>query len=216
VLVLRSGGRFLALAVDVLHGKDEFVIKGLGGFPEGVGPFSSGTISGDGRVILVLNPARLMQPGGGRSLISDGRARVEPDRTDETRRFLLVDDSISVRKFVGQMLERSGFAVVTAGNGAEALQQLETTAIHAVITDLEMPNGNGYELIEHLRRRPSTRDLPIVVLTTRSGDKHQELARRLGVTHYLTKPVEETAFIELMASLVPRPIAAPTEPDGLA
>ncbi len=205
VLVLRSSGRSLALAVDDLHGKDEFVIKSLGGFPEGVGPFSSGTISGDGRVILVLNPARLMQPGGGRPLVSD--VRVEPDRTDATRRFLLVDDSISVRKFVGQMLERSGFAVVTAGNGVEALQQLETTAIHAVITDLEMPNGNGYELIEHLRRRPSTRDLPIVVLTTRGGDKHQELARRLGVTHYLTKPVEETAFIELMASLVP---------DGLA
>ena len=216
VLVLRSGGRSLALAVDDLHGKDEFVIKGLGGFPEGVGPFSSGTISGDGRVILVLNPARLMRSGGGRSPIPHVRVRVEPDRTDDTRRFLLVDDSISVRKFVGQMLERSGFAVVTAGNGAEALQQLETTAIHAVITDLEMPNGNGYELIEHLRRRPSTRDLPIVVLTTRSGDKHQELARRLGVTHYLTKPVEETAFVELMASLVPRKVAASTEPDGLA
>ena len=115
-----------------------------------------------------------------------------------------MDDSISVRKFVGQMLERAGFEVVTASNGTEALQQLETTAIHAVITDLEMPNGNGYELIENLRRRPSTRDLPIVILTTRSGDKHQELARRLGVKHYLTKPVDEPAFIDLMASLVPR------------
>jgi CheY-like chemotaxis protein len=113
-----------------------------------------------------------------------------------------VDDSISVRKFVGQMLERSGFDVVTASSGTEALRQLETTAIHAVITDLEMPNGNGYELIEHLRLRPSTRELPIVILTTRGGEKHQELARRLGVRHYLTKPVEETAFVELMASLV--------------
>jgi CheY-like chemotaxis protein len=137
-------------------------------------------------------------------------------RTDATRRFLLVDDSISVRKFVGQMLERSGFEVVTASNGAEALQLLEHTAIHAVITDLEMPNGNGYELIENLRRRPSTRDLPIVVLTTRSGDKHQELARRLGVKHYLTKPVDEAAFVELMASLVPEPTAATTRPDGVA
>ena len=207
LLVLRAGNRTLVLAVDDLHGKEEFVIKGLSGFPEGIGPFSSGTISGEGRVILVLNPTRLLHAAGARARL----ARVEPDRPtaddsrarpDTTRRFLLVDDSISVRKFVGQMLERAGFAVVAASNGTDALRELERTAIHAVITDLEMPNGNGYELIEHLRRRPSTRDLPIVILTTRSGDKHQELARRLGVEHYLTKPVDESAFIALMASLV--------------
>jgi len=225
LLVLRSGGRSLAVAVDDLHGKDELVIKRLGGFPAGVGPFSSGTISAEGRVILVLNPARLLPPSGGLSPFAESRVRVEPERppaevrrprTDAARRFLLVDDSISVRKFVGQMLERSGFEVVTASNGAEALQRLEHTAIHAVITDLEMPNGNGYELIENLRRRPSTRDLPIVILTTRSGDKHQELARRLGVEHYLTKPVDEAAFVALMASLVPEPTAATTRPDGPA
>jgi chemosensory pili system protein ChpA (sensor histidine kinase/response regulator) len=223
LLVLRAGGRLLALAVDELHGKDEFVIKGLGGFPEGVGPFSSGTISGDGRVILVLNPTRLLRTTDGRSPGSDARVRVAPDvpssedpRTDATRRFLLVDDSISVRKFVGQMLERAGFDVVTAGGATEALQQLERTAIHAVITDLEMPNGNGYELIENLRRRPSTRDLPIVILTTRSGDKHLELARRLGVEHYLTKPVDEAAFIALMGALVSPPIGATPQADDLA
>jgi chemosensory pili system protein ChpA (sensor histidine kinase/response regulator) len=217
LLVLRSGGRSLAVAVDALHGKEELVIKALSGFPKGVGPFSSGTISGEGRVILVLNPARVLQPSGGLSP-APGAPPSEPHRlrSDATRRFLLVDDSISVRKFVGQMLERSGFEVVTASNGAEALQRLETTAIHAVITDLEMPNGNGYELIEHLRRRPSTRDLPIVVLTTRSGDKHQELARRLGVGHYLTKPVEEAAFIELMASLVSQSSAPAPGGDGVA
>jgi chemosensory pili system protein ChpA (sensor histidine kinase/response regulator) len=226
LLVLRAGGRSLALAVDALHGKEQLVIKGLGGFPEGIGPFSSGTISGDGRVILVLNPARLSPARGGPSPVSDGRARAEPERPpstaspvlpDVTRRFLLVDDSVSVRKFVGQMLERAGFGVVTASSGAEALQHLEKTAVHAVITDLEMPNVNGYELIEHLRRRPSTRDLPIVILTTRGGQKHQELARRLGVEHYLTKPIEEDAFVELMASLVPGAKAtAAVEGDGVS
>jgi chemosensory pili system protein ChpA (sensor histidine kinase/response regulator) len=225
LLVLRAGNRSLVLAVDDLHGKEEFVIKGLGGFPEGVGPFSSGTIAADGRVILVLNPTRLLQTSGGRSPVFEARPLVEPDRPSSedrrprptaSRRFLLVDDSISVRKFVGQMLERAGFDVVAASNATEALQELERTAIHAVITDLEMPNGNGYELIENLRRRPSTRDLPIVILTTRSGDKHQELARRLGVKHYLTKPVDEAAFIALMAALVPRPIEATSRADDLA
>ena len=207
LLVLRAGGRSFALAVDEVRGKEQCVIKPLGGFPEGLGPFSSGTISSDGRVILVLNPTRLLE-----TTEASSRPRVTPEsppppaevlpRADARRRFLLVDDSISVRKFVGQMLENAGFDVVTASDGAVALQAMETTAIHAVVTDLEMPNMNGYELIEHLRRRPSTRDLPIVILTTRGGDKHHDLARRLGVTHFLTKPVEEEAFVELMASLV--------------
>jgi chemosensory pili system protein ChpA (sensor histidine kinase/response regulator) len=217
LLVLRSGRRPLVLAVDDLYGKEEIVIKPLGGFPEGLGPFSSGTVDGDGWVILVLNPARLLDATGAAPARSAAEARIDaeaaPPHTrpasaaETTRRFLLVDDSISVRKFVGQMLERAGFSVATASDGADALQQLETTAIHAVITDLEMPNVNGYELIENLRRRPSTRDLPIVILTTRGGDKHQELARRLGVKHYLTKPVEEAAFVDLVGSLVARPLA---------
>jgi chemosensory pili system protein ChpA (sensor histidine kinase/response regulator) len=204
---LRAGGRSFALAVDGVHGKEQCVVKPLGGFPEGLGPFSSGTISSEGRVILVLNPSRLLETtdtaaGAHREVASGGRAAETTPGTDGRKRFLLVDDSISVRKFVGQMLENAGFDVVTASDGAVALQALETTAIHAVVTDLEMPNMNGYELIEHLRRRPSTRDLPIVILTTRGGEKHHDLARRLGVTHFLTKPVQEEAFVELMASLV--------------
>jgi CheY-like chemotaxis protein len=112
-----------------------------------------------------------------------------------------VDDSISVRRFVGHMLERAGFHVITANDGAEALRHLTDTTVHAVITDLEMPRVNGYELIEDLRRRPATRDLPVVVLTTRAGEKHLNLARRLGVKHYVSKPVDEHAFVRLIASL---------------
>jgi CheY-like chemotaxis protein len=114
---------------------------------------------------------------------------------------LLVDDSVSVRKFVGHMLERAGFRVFTANDGSEALHQLTETVVDVVVTDLEMPRVNGYELIEDLRRRPSTRDLPIVVLTTRAGDKHAGLARRLGVRHYVSKPVDEQAFVRLIESL---------------
>ena len=223
LLVVRAEGRLVALAVADVRGKEEIVIKGLGGFPDGLGPFSSGTIRADGRVMLVLNLARLLQLSGKPSSPAEVRGRLVPGgppsaaqrpHAKANRRFLLVDDSISVRKFVGQMLERSGFDVVTASNGVEALQQVENTAIHAVITDLEMPNGHGYELIETLRRRPSTRNLPIVILTTRSGDKHHDLARRLGVDHYLTKPVDEAAFTALMGSLVAQHRPAATGPDG--
>ena len=223
LLVVRAEARLVAVAVTDVRGKEEIVIKGLGGFPDGLGPFSSGTICADGRVMLVLNLARLLQLSGNPSSPAEVRGRPVPGgppsagqrpHTKANRRFLLVDDSISVRKYVGQMLERSGFDVVTASNGVEALQQVENTAIHAVITDLEMPNGHGYELIETLRRRPSTRNLPIVILTTRSGDKHHDLARRLGVDHYLTKPVDEAAFTALMGSLVAQHRPAATGPDG--
>ena len=117
------------------------------------------------------------------------------------RRVLLVDDSVSVRRFVGHMLQKAGFEVVTANDGAEALERLAATTVDVVVTDLEMPRVNGYELIEDLRRRPSTRDVPVVVLTTRAGEKHWALARRLGVRHYVTKPVDEQAFVRLVADV---------------
>ena len=116
-------------------------------------------------------------------------------------RILLVDDSISVRKFVGQMLERAGFQVITASDGAEALQILRETPVHALVTDLEMPRLSGFELIENLQRRPDLRELPVVILTTRVAEKHRALAQRLGIQHYVTKPVEEEPFVRLVASL---------------
>ena len=116
---------------------------------------------------------------------------------------LLVDDSLSVRKFVGAMLEKAGFEVTTANDGADALAHMAQAEFDVLVTDLEMPRLNGYELLEDVRRRPSTRELPVVILTTRAGDKHQSLARRLGVNHYMTKPVAEEAFVRLIESLAP-------------
>jgi chemosensory pili system protein ChpA (sensor histidine kinase/response regulator) len=96
------------------------------------------------------------------------------------------------------MLDKAGFDVTTAHDGAEALARLGESRFDVMVTDLEMPRLNGYELLEDLRRRPATRALPVVVLTTRSGEKHQSLARRLGVSHYVTKPVVEDAFVRLV------------------
>jgi chemosensory pili system protein ChpA (sensor histidine kinase/response regulator) len=107
-----------------------------------------------------------------------------------------------VRRFVGQMLEKAGFDVTTAGDGADALARLAESTYDVVVTDLEMPRVNGYELIDDLRRRPATCDLPVIVLTTRAGDKHVALAKSLGVAHYVTKPVEEHAFVTLVGSVV--------------
>jgi chemosensory pili system protein ChpA (sensor histidine kinase/response regulator) len=216
VVVVGSSGTSLAVAVDELGGKEEIVIKSLGAFLQDSTPFAGATISSEGRVILLLDPARLValaeslsRAGGAGTPAPAARpelARMGPAAT--APRVLLVDDSVSVRRVVGHMLERAGFQVITANDGAEALRQLKDGPVHAVITDLEMPRVNGYELIEDLRRRPPTRDVPIVVLTTRAGDKHLTLARRLGVKHYVSKPVEEHVFVRLITSL--------TAPDSVA
>lgn len=198
MLVLRSGGRSAALAVDELLGKEEIVIKSLRALLEDIGPFAGATISSEGRVTLLLDPVRLLDVSDGYSAASLVLSAPPAEVTSESRRILLVDDSISVRKFVGQMLQKAGFEVTTATDGADAIRYLGENAVDVVITDLEMPRVNGYELIEDLRRRPATREVPIVVLTTRAGAKHLNLARRLGVKHYVTKPVDEKAFVRLI------------------
>ena len=210
VLVVRSGVRPLAVAVEELVGKEDVVIKSLGGLLERIGPFAGATITGAGRVILLVDPSRLAEatkalPRSERAPAAAlGRGSSRGHAGGEARRVLLVDDSISIRKFVGQMLERANFEVVTANDGAEALRRLGDTTVDAIITDLEMPRISGYELIEDLRARASTRAVPVVVLTTRSGAKHVTLARRLGIAHYVTKPVDEEAFVRLIGSLTAR------------
>ncbi len=206
VVVLRSGGKPFAIAVDELLGKEEIVIKSLGGFLEGVGPWAGATISGEGRVILLLDPSRLLELARRRAVtrvpeLEAGGLPATARREEAWRRVLLVDDSISVRRFVGQMLEKAGFQVFTAVDGQDALERLTEISVEVIVTDLEMPRVNGYALIEDLRRRPGTREVPIVVLTTRAGEKHQDLARRLGIEHYVTKPVDEQVFVALIDSI---------------
>jgi chemosensory pili system protein ChpA (sensor histidine kinase/response regulator) len=218
VLVVRSGGRSFAVAVDAIAGKEEIVVKTLGAILADLSPFGGATITGEGRVILLVDPARLLalaESGAGR--IGDARATAvpaapRPELPAAARRVLLVDDSVSVRRFVGHMLEKGGLEVLTANDGAEALERLVDTTVDVVVTDLEMPRVNGYELIEDLRRRPATREVPVVVLTTRAGEKHWALARRLGVRHYVAKPVDEEAFVRLVVGVAAGALDA--EPTG--
>ena len=204
VLIVRSGVRPLAVAVEELVGKEDVVIKGLGGVVERVGPFGGATITGAGHVILLLDPSRLLEVAEGSRAIprSPTRETTREGTAARPRRILLVDDSVSIRKFVGQMLEKARFEVITANDGAEAMRQLGEHTVDLVITDLEMPRVSGYELIEDLRARAATRTMPVVVLTSRAGAKHVSLARRLGIAHYVTKPVDEDAFVRLIGSLV--------------
>jgi chemosensory pili system protein ChpA (sensor histidine kinase/response regulator) len=211
VLVLRAAGRLLAVEVDEVLHKQDIVIKPLGAFLEGAGPYAGATVTADGRVVLLLDAVGVAEKVATKARTEratagsiDQPGGVEMPVPQAAKRILLVDDSISVRRFVGQMLEKAGFAVTTAADGADAIARAGEAEFDLVVTDLEMPRVNGYELIDDLRRRPTTRGMPVIVLTTRAGDKHVALARQLGVDHYVTKPVEEQTFVSLVRSVVHR------------
>ncbi|MER3422216.1 MAG: hypothetical protein C4293_02255 [Nitrospiraceae bacterium] len=207
IVILRTATGIVGVAVDELLGRQEIVIKALGTLqPFQDSCFVGATIDPEGHVILVLDVGRLV--GGrrredGLALPSQSQALLKPAEPvdlmsqgeEGNARILLIDDSLSVRKFVGRMLEGAGYRVDTAVDGEEGLRKASEGSYRLVITDLEMPKLNGYEVIQALRDRPQTKSMPILVMTTRAGEKHRQMALSIGASGYIAKPVEERALI---------------------
>ena len=194
-----------ALIVDEVLGIEELVVKPLGPFLEGAHHFSGATLDTHGNIILMLDLA---------SVVSDERPRPRPAvlpvaLPEAPPRILLADDSLSVRRVLGRTLQKLGYEVFTACDGAEALELLLDLPFDAVITDLEMPRMSGYELIDDLRNRASTRETPVWVITTRAGARHADLARDLGAVGYLAKPVDAELLVEQLESVIGREAQAP-------
>ena len=217
VVVLRTPKGVVGIAVDELLGLQEIVIKTLGSLRLFQGScYSGATIDPEGRVVLVVDVPSLFKREGEKAFPEvhplPEPLRLEaaggPQAEQENVGILLVDDSLSVRKFIGRMLEAAGYKVQTASDGEEGLRKATATSFQVIIADLEMPKMNGYELIQCLRDRPETRSTPIIVLTTRAGEKHRQMAQSLGVSSYLTKPVEERALIKEISQFVSAPTAA--------
>jgi chemosensory pili system protein ChpA (sensor histidine kinase/response regulator) len=208
VVIVRTGAGMIGILVDELLGRQEIVIKPLGSFKSlDRSSFGGATIDPEGHVVLVLDPARLLarnaQVNAVPELTSDTTASADslvpyadvPELKASEQLLLLVDDSLSIRKFVGRMLESAGYEVDTAVDGEEGLRKAAARNYRLIITDLEMPKLNGYEVIQGLRSRPQTQQTPIIVMTTRAGDKHRQAALNIGANSYIAKPVEERALI---------------------
>ena len=222
VVVIRTAKGVLGLEVDALLGLQEIVIKTLGSLKLFYGScYSGATIDPEGRVVLVIDPANLLGAPERTQALSDAATVQDALRLDmgaaaalpggakaDDRTLLLVDDSLSVRKFIGRMLESAGYQVETASDGEEGLRKASAAPFRLIITDLEMPKMNGYELIQALRDRPETKATPIIVMTTRAGDKHRQMAQSLGISSYITKPVEERALIREISQFVSSPASA--------
>lgn len=209
VVVVRVVDRSFGLVVDEVLGLREVMIQGLGELLAPLDHLAGAAVTGDGEVVLLLDPLALA-PGGRLA----GRTAVPPPPPGPEARgtaVLLVDDSLSVRKVLARRLARLGLEVSTAEDGEEALARLREERFDALVTDLEMPRMNGYQLIETVRRRPESRTLPVIVITTRAGREHGDLARRLGADRHLTKPVDHEHLARLVEELAAARPPAPAE-----
>jgi chemosensory pili system protein ChpA (sensor histidine kinase/response regulator) len=202
VLLLAAGERRLALAVDDLAGMFDAVVGGLGTLLPRVRGVSGAAVAGDGRLLLVLNPAELLAVAASAQTAA---AQTAPQSTAAPGAVrpaaLVVDDSLSVRRVLAGLLRSAGWEVQVARDGREALEILQAAArLPAVaVVDVEMPRMNGYELLASLRREPALHPLPVVFLTSRAGEKHRAGALALGADGYLVKPYEDAHLLATLA-----------------
>ena len=208
VLAMPTGE--LAARVDDFGQIEEVSVTPLGGLLSGLEYLSGTALSASGNAFPLLDPSGLAR------LARRPQEYLKPvnaaGAAARRTRILLVDDSLSVRRLVGRMLESGGYTVVTANDGQEALDLLQLDAdFGAVVSDLEMPRLNGYELLSAVRARPATARIPLMIMTTRAGEKHQRLALQLGANDYFTKPVNEALLLRRIGSVLAQaaePVAA--------
>jgi chemosensory pili system protein ChpA (sensor histidine kinase/response regulator) len=231
MVVANAGNRQIGLVVEEVLGKDEIVIKNLGEYLRRVKLFPGTTIAPDGSLILLIDLNRMVatEPGERRTLqatttaariFAPGSAAVARgtipaeaiDRVEHERVIVVADDSISVRKFVGRMLEKNGYRVKLAADGLEAAELVAQHGCHLVVTDLEMPRMTGYELMVQLRQSPATRRIPVMVVTSRAGAKHRDRAIKEGAAAFLTKPVQEDQLLAAVEQLIGTEATRPVVP----
>jgi chemosensory pili system protein ChpA (sensor histidine kinase/response regulator) len=198
VLLLRSGGQLIALHVDEMLGNQEAMVKNIGPQLARLSGIAGATVLGDGRVVLILNPAQLAQRIGGISKAK--KAAAKPLNTEPL--IMVVDDSLTVRKITSRMLIRAGYKVVTATDGVDALEKLEEFTPDVMLLDIEMPRMDGFTLVRELRRDPKMQNLPIIMITSRTADKHRDYAMQLGVNTYLGKPYQEDELLQKIADFM--------------
>ncbi|MCF5707056.1 response regulator [Pseudomonas syringae] len=202
VLLVHLQDQWVAVQVDALAGSREIVVKNLGAQFARVQGISGATILGDGRVVLILDlmaQIRALQ-GRLRRPMVDGPAPAF-NEAEHVRPLLVmvVDDSVTVRKVTGRLLERHGMHVLTAKDGVDAMALLQEHTPDIMLLDIEMPRMDGFEVASQIRHDEQLKDLPIIMITSRSGQKHRDRAMAIGVNDYLSKPYQESVLLDSIA-----------------
>jgi len=226
VVVFRSAGRRVATHVNEVLGNQEVVVKNLGPQLSRVPGLTGMSVLASGAVVLIYNPVALATVYGAQALQLQEQARQATSAAGEaaaaptgsalaavqTPLVLVVDDSITVRRVTQRLLKREGYRVVLAADGLQAIERLQEELPAVVLSDIEMPRMDGFDLARNIRGSERLRALPIIMITSRIAEKHREHARELGVDHYLGKPYAE----EELLGLIRHYCALPANADGLA
>lgn len=198
VILVERGDDRLALHVDTLVGTREIITKSLGAQFAGLMGVNGATILGDGRVVIIIDPAALY-----RRFSRHGDIEQIPDITTRERatRVLVVDDSVTVRKVTSRLLSRQGYEVDSAKDGVEAMTKLLEERPDIVLLDIEMPRMDGFEVASAMRNDDHLKEIPIIMITSRTGEKHRNRAFNLGVNDYIGKPFQEGPLLEAISKL---------------
>ena len=215
VAVFRSAGQRLALHVDEILGNREVVVKNLGPQLAQLPGLAGVSVLASGAVALIYNPvalaavygeqARTLHKSVEAAVIESGNGVAAPKQTlvgavNQVPLILVVDDSITVRRVTQRLLKREGYRVALASDGLDALEKLQEEKPTVVLSDIEMPRMDGFDLARNIRGDAKLRDLPIIMITSRIAGKHREHAKELGVDHYLGKPYSEDELLGLVRS----------------
>ncbi len=188
LLLARSGDQRAAICVDNVLGSREIVVKPTGPQVSSIPGIFGATIMGDGRVVVILDVAPLVRRA---AAIEHAPIPVALEDQRVVPLVMVVDDSITMRKVTGRVLERHNFEVLTAKDGVDAIEKLAERVPDVMLLDIEMPRMDGYELATHMRNDPRLKSVPIIMITSRTGDKHRQRAFEIGVDRYLGKPYQE-------------------------
>jgi chemosensory pili system protein ChpA (sensor histidine kinase/response regulator) len=196
LLLLQTGEHQVALQVDELLGTRQVVVKSLGKQVGSVRWITGGTILADGRVALILDLAALVRMDATHAAGGLAIPVAERKRAEERLRVMVVDDSITVRKVTSRLLERNDMEVITAKDGVEAVALLQEQVPDIMLLDIEMPRMDGFELARHINNSVDYYGLPIIMISSRVGDKHRQRAFDLGVKRCLGKPYQEAELLD--------------------
>jgi len=204
VLLLRSGIQRVAIHVDELLGNQEVVVKSIGPQLSRIAGVTGATVLADGSIVLIVNPVQLAQRKAGAGALLGEVTGVIGARAS-TRLVMVVDDSLTVRKFTSRLLEREGYRVITAKDGLDAIEKLKDRLPDVMLVDIEMPRMDGFDLTRVVRGDARTLGIPIIVISSRTAEKHRSRAAALGVNAFIGKPYQEAELLQHIGACLRRP-----------
>lgn len=206
IIIKNRAGQKLALQVDQIAGsRIEIVVKPLGRQLSHLAGISAATIMGDGSVMLILDLIALMRNAPAQNTTRS--TKLERHSTEAQITVLVVDDSVTVRKVTSRLLERQGINVAVAKDGVDAIEILQETIPDLILLDIEMPRMDGFEVATQVRHSKRLRHIPIIMITSRTGEKHRERALEIGVNDYMGKPFQESELLDRMQILLGQKIS---------